>query len=99
MLIPAPRTRRSLRFGQRQQLFAAKLDAAMNAGLRRQQAQDGQRADRFSRPRFPNQSQYLAGSDVKADIADSRHHPLSGNEFDAQVADVQQRGHTGMLAG
>ena len=53
MLIPAPRMCRISGFGQRQQLFAAKPDAAMNAGLRRQQAQDGQRADRFSRPDSP----------------------------------------------
>ena len=77
-----------LRFRQREQLFATKLDASANAGLRRQQAQDGQGADRFSRTRFPNQSQHLARTDVKADIAHSGQNSLGGDEFDAKVADV-----------
>ena len=53
----------------------------------------------FPEPDSPDQSQHLARADVKADIADSGHSPLSGGEFDAQVANIQQRSHKAMLAG
>ena len=86
-------------FRQRQQLFAAKLDAAANPRLRRKQSQQGQRADGFSRTRLAHQSQDFPCVNVEAHIADGSHSSLCRGKLNTEVADIEQRGHKAMLAG
>ena len=87
-----------LRFWYGEQVFTAKMNVAVNARLRGKQPQDCQRADRLPRARLPHKSQHLARRDLKAHIADGGHVSLSSGEFDGEISDLKQRGHTPMLA-
>src|ERR1039457_5278849 len=88
-----------LRFWYGEQVFTAKMNVAVNARLRGKQPQDGQRADRLPRARLPHESQHLARRDLKAHIANGGHVSLRSGEFDSEISDLEQRGHTAMLAG
>ena len=54
-------------------------DFAANAGLRRQQAHDSQRGDRFPGAGFANQAKNFARSDGEAQIANRRHRRICGD--------------------
>ena len=88
---------------KRGDLHAVKLDRALQAGLGRQQAADGQRRDALARPRLADDAQDLAGSDVEVDATHRRHRPAGADEADLQSTDPKRQRRpmvrkTGMLS-
>jgi hypothetical protein len=86
-------------FGEREQVLAAKLDAAAHTRLGRQQAQDGQRGHRLARPGFSDESKDLSWRDGEAHVAHGTNTALRGREFHREILDLKQGCHVAIVAG
>ena len=65
--------------------------AAGDAARRIEQADDGEAGERFAGAGFADHAENLAGRDVERDAVERDQRPLSRGEFDAQIADREQR--------
>ena len=88
-----------LRLGHSEQITAAELNVAVNERLWREQAQDGQGADRLSGARLAYEPQHLARRNLEADVTDRRDVTLPSRKFDGEISDLEQRGHNLIVAG
>jgi len=77
---------------QRGQFTAFEADAARDARIVGQQAQDGHGRDALAAARFPHQCDGAIGWNIEADAAHRNARRLAGDlEFDGQVTHGQQR--------
>ncbi|MNL16639.1 hypothetical protein D3C87_1376910 [compost metagenome] len=81
--------RAALAFRQRQQILAFEQHAPLNAGVARQQAQQGERGGGFAAAGLADQRQGFPGADLQIQAS----HGLVAGEGDVQPLDVDQCSH------
>jgi len=86
-------------FGEREQIFVAKADAAGGFRLRREEAQDGKRGDGFAGTGFADEAEDFTGGDGEADVAHGADTTLRSGEIDGQVVEFEQARHSVIVAG
>jgi hypothetical protein len=77
-------------FCKLQPIFLSKPDTAGDLGARIEQAQYGQRSDRFSRAGLANQRERLAWFNGETEIIDSRVSPRIGGKRDGQMVNAEK---------